>query len=656
MSQRTKRKRRRLSSVAEPPAAVAAVAVVEEEQPTLSTRDIIKQKRKVARLLREANKAAGIETRGGHNRKTTEERLRDGSYDASRHGAQQKAEILATLPPIVPRNRKIARPTGKIVLPKEAIDMGDASDELALRNGCWFETSWADHFEQTCCTHFKLWEGKWHGEDFKFLDWQRKLRRLFGWARWDPDEGRAVRRFTKAAVWIGKKNGKSPTGAAVGWYLLLFDGEMGGKLYSAARDGTQAKIVHDHAINMRKMSPSLFHRTKHNKSTGVISHEESLSSWYLLSGDNIRSQEGLNGSVIVDEAHVVDARLERVLTDMGASRPDSLWFQISTAGEDVDTYGRVDWEYGRDVAKGEIKDDQFFYLHYGVPEGTPDADLLDPKIWRKANPAMGEVVIERKFETSLLRAKKKSAADWAAFKQRRLNMWQRGAVPGIGEDWELLGNRDLVVEDFHGMGGGLGIDASDSDDLTAAIFAVKRDGVILIWPELWITERAVEKYSHLADLEQWAEEGLIHMVEGGSIRGEDTWQPAVDKLIEEIGTDVIIADPTYCSGWLARWMESDMIVEPAQQSAKYYSAPLADLENHVSEKQIEHPGNDCLDWQFHNYLVKTYGNQRKPIKDDKKPGKKIDGVQATIMAVDALRLAGDDGACVYNDNVEVRCA
>lgn len=587
---------------------------------------------------------------------SAEEKLRRGTFNATRDGAELRESQLKDLPKWRPRNRRIKKPRGTKPTKLTLSMRRDASDELAIRNGCWFCKSWADHFEKACSEHFRLWEGEWHGEPMALTNWQIQLKRIFGWARWDEDLGRAVRRFSKAAVWIAKKNKKSPTGAAVGWYLLMFDGEYGQSVYSAARDGTQARIVHNHGINMREVSPSLLHRTRVNKSTGTIYHEETLSSWKLLSGDNIRSQEGLNGSVIIDEAHVVDARLERVLVDMGASRPDALTFQISTVGNDVDTYGRRDWEYGRDVASGEVEDDAFFYLHYGVPEDTTEKKLLNPKIWLKANPAMGETVIQRKFYDSLIRAKKKSAADWSAFKQRRLNMWQRGAVPGIGQEWENLATPSLERSDLIGLGGGLGIDASDSDDLTAAVFAARRDGEILIWPEMWITQRAAEKYSHLADFEQWAEDGLLHMVEGGSIRGEDTWQPVVDKLIEKIGTTVIIADPTYCAGWLARYMETDMIVEPAQQTANYYSAPLADLENHVSEKQIAHPGNECLDWQFHNYLVKTYGNKRKPIKDDKKPGKKIDGVQATIMAVDALRLAGDTSGCVYNDDCEVRCA
>jgi phage terminase large subunit-like protein len=531
------------------------------------------------------------------------------------------------------------------VFPDEA--RVDQSDELAIANGCWFETSWADHFQKTCECHFVLWEGDWHGKPFKFLDWQKCLRRLFGWARWDAEKGRAVRRFSKAALWLPKKTGKSPAGAAVGWYLFAFDGEMGAKIKSSARDGTQAKIVHTHAINMRKMSPSLFHRTRLNKSNLTISIEENFSTWELLSGDNVRSQEGLNGSVIVDEAHVVDERLERVLVDMGASRADSMWFQISTVGDNPDSYGRRDFEYGRDVAKGEIEDDSFFFLFYGLPEDTPDSKLDDPKLWEKANPGWGVTVIPSKFEVSYRRAKKKSHADFAAFKQRRLNIWQMVATPGLGDEWARRAG-DVKLEWF--SGGGLGVDASDSDDMTAAVFAADHDGKIIIWPMLWMTQRAIEKYSHLADLEKWAAEGFLNSVEGGSLKGEEVWQPQVNRMIESIGTKCIVADSTYCSGWLASWEDTEMVVEAVKQTGEYYSAPLADLENAVAENRIVHPGNPCLDWQFGNYLVKQYGNKRRPIKDDKKPGKKIDGVAASIMALDALRLSKRDPDCVYNDN------
>jgi phage terminase large subunit-like protein len=101
-------------------------------------------------------------------------------------------------------------------------------------------------------------------------------------------------------VWIAKKNGKSPTLAAWGLYLLCADGEQGQKVYSVAKDGKQAMIAHTHAIEMVRRSPALSPdmggECTINRSTGQITYHPTSSVYKVVAGDNPQSQEGLNGS------------------------------------------------------------------------------------------------------------------------------------------------------------------------------------------------------------------------------------------------------------------------------------------------------------------------------------------------------------------------
>ena len=224
----------------------------------------------------------------------------------------------------------------------------NASDERAARNGCTFDEERGQHFINICAKKFRLWEGEYAGEPFYCVDWQFAcMMRIFGWVKFSPMHKRLVRRFTRASVWVAKKNKKSPTGAAVGLYLLGYDGEHGQHVYSAARDGKQALIVHRHALAMVRSSSELSATCTINKSTSKILHEPTGSTYEILAGDNIPSQEGLNGSVIIDETHVVNRKLALVLEDMGASRSEPLQFEISTAGNDPQSYGRIQYEFGK---------------------------------------------------------------------------------------------------------------------------------------------------------------------------------------------------------------------------------------------------------------------------------------------------------------------
>ena len=107
----------------------------------------------------------------------------------------------------------------------------NASDEKAAANGCRFEESRGrdavDWIERYC----KLYEGELAGQPLRLLDWQLDTTlRLFGWVRHSAKWGRAVRRFRQASIWVAKKNGKTPTLAAWGLYLLCGDGEPGAKV------------------------------------------------------------------------------------------------------------------------------------------------------------------------------------------------------------------------------------------------------------------------------------------------------------------------------------------------------------------------------------------------------------------------------------------
>jgi phage terminase large subunit-like protein len=59
---------------------------------------------------------------------------------------------------------------------------------------------------------------------------------------------------------------------------------------------------------MVRRSPALADECVINKSTGQITHLPTSSVYKVVAGDNPQSQEGLNGSLMVDETHVVSDR------------------------------------------------------------------------------------------------------------------------------------------------------------------------------------------------------------------------------------------------------------------------------------------------------------------------------------------------------------
>ena len=81
-------------------------------------------------------------------------------------------------------------------------------------------------------THTK---GPFARQPFHLRPWQvRIVRQLFRTRR----DG--LRQYRTALLMLPRKNGKTELAAALAVYFLLFDGEIGGEVYSAAADRDQA--------------------------------------------------------------------------------------------------------------------------------------------------------------------------------------------------------------------------------------------------------------------------------------------------------------------------------------------------------------------------------------------------------------------------------
>ena len=200
-------------------------------------------------------------------------------------------------------------------------------------------------FIEKYCRHSK---GKWARKPIVLELWQKAtIQAIFGFV--DRDTG--IRKYIKAALFIGRKNGKSTLSAAIGLYMLTADGEGGAECYSVAVKKDQAKVVWEEAKRMVKKSPTLLKKIKCLVSGIFYDRAESVFK-ALASDDN--SLDGLNASyVAADEIHAwVVKNLLDVLYDSMAAREQPLLFETSTAGKVRENVYDDEYGYYEDVIKG----------------------------------------------------------------------------------------------------------------------------------------------------------------------------------------------------------------------------------------------------------------------------------------------------------------
>lgn len=533
--------------------------------------------------------------------------------------------------------------------------MRDASDELAVSNGCRFDEGRGQFAVDWIEEYLRLYEGVWAGRPFVLHDdWQYETTmRLFGWVRpneeWRDElpESEFIRRFRRLIVFIPKKNKKSPTLAA--WMAYVMGGEPGEeKCFPTAKNGKQIrKNVVRHFHEMIRKSPELSKEFVINRSTAEVFHGPTNSTMIPLSSDNVvaqQSNEGLNGSVFVDEVHVVDrahiARVDRA----GISRPEPIHAEVSTVGDDTDSYGYARFEYAEGVISGGIKDDETLAVIYAAPKDLADEDLFaDPEKYGKmANPAWGHTVKRSEFLADLERSKK-SLRDLADFKMYRLNIWQASAKPWIDmASWDACGGPVELHRDDPIY---LGMDLASKDDFAALVAAQDQGGTIAVSGHYWTTEARARAHSDAGlPIYDWAEQGWVTICDGAEIDLND-----VELAVLDWHRDYDVASAAH-DPWGARGMrqrladEHGVAMVEIPQNYRHLSDPSKALDAKVNGLLVAHSGDPVLRWMAKNATVKEdeTSDLIRPVKPKRQSMKAIDGVVAFVMAIGEMEaMAGE---------------
>lgn len=517
------------------------------------------------------------------------------------------------------------------------------ADEAAALAGCRMDEErgqWVvDWIERYC----RLYEGDYAGQPFKMLPWQRDITmRIFGWCYFSEEWDREIRRFRKASIWVPKKNGKSPLLASYGLYLLAGDGEPGQKIYAVAKDGGQAMISFRHAMTMCEMSPELMDECevkKGGREGPQVIHVPSRSVYKIVAGDNPNSQEGLNGSVMVDETHVVNRKLMRVLRGAGISRSEPLQIEVSTAGNNPDGYGKSQFDYGAKVLSGEVVDQAFFYRSYAADQKISDEELGNgiAEIGKSANPSWGVTVKATELVEEYNRSKS-NPSELLDFKMYRLNIWQSSANPFLP-----AGSWDTCVEQFNesdleGQPCYAGLDLSlkwDSTAFTLVFPDVSENGhsTYRVLSYFWLPEKAAREQRELVSWYNWQKSGHISIT-----HGDITDFPLVKSFIlscaERFNIRQLLYDERFAQTMCQELQdEHGMNVSPFAQTPKNFTGTMDHLLASVVSKRIKHNGNAVMNWQCGNLSFKETPYGKRPVKPEGGQHLKIDGPVAMLMAL-----------------------
>jgi len=508
-------------------------------------------------------------------------------------------------------------------------------------------------------THCYLYEGPMAGQPMIVEDWQYEFfMQMFGWCYYHPEFKKWVRRFREASVWIPKKNAKSPTLAAAGLYVFCGEGEQGQKCYSVARDGEQAKISHTHAVHMVEQSPTLSRECKIYRNTWDIIHIPTNSRYGIVNAKNATSQEGLNGSIFVDETHVVGNDIMEIIRRAGISRMQPVQLEFSTAGDISNQYGKSRFDQGVLMEKCATDEDfnpRLLFMNFSIHQDISPREHATAqsvmKLAVKTNPAIGRL-FTREDILNDWQSSRRSPHMEAQFLRYRLGKWVQVGANWLGSGaWEQCKHEgNLTLSKLKPYPCAVGVDLSSTRDTTSVVllFGVPRQGdpsdiVPYIASFFWLPQPSIQRYKNQIDLTVFKnhltftpDEAVDHTVIADFI-----------TELRDQGFDIrgVGFDPFHSRIWLDRMIKvhgwNQLHLRTIPTSIRQLSPSTKDIEALVLNHNLVHDGNPVMTWQFSNaqVLEDRMGNYMpcKPGVQRAKGGgtddcRKVDGIIALVNA------------------------
>jgi len=471
--------------------------------------------------------------------------------------------------------------------------------------------------------------GDFSGAPFTLRPWQARIIRQLFKTRKD-----GLRQYRTALLMFPRKNGKTELAAAIAIYCLLFDGQQGGEIYLAAADREQASKVYHAMVAMLRADAELCAHVEIIESQKRIVHRKSDSFCKAISAEAY-SKHGFNASVVIyDELHCAPNReLWDVLATSQGARLQPLLMAISTAGYDRNS---ILWElyaHAKRVLETPAIDPTFLPIIYEAPI---DAEWTDEKVWKQANPALGDFRSLEDMRILAQRAKEIPAQE-NTFRRLYLNQWTEQAARWIPvAAWDAC-QTPIDMAALRGRRCYVGMDLSSTQDLTALVAVFPTEDGFDVLPHFFvpadkIRERSVRDH---VPYDEWARRGLLQATSGNVVDYEAV-RAVLHTWHDWFELRSIAFDPWNATDLTNRLFNQDGLpCVKMRQGYASLSAPTKALEKAILSRSLRHDGHPVLRWNISNVAVESdaAGN----LKLSKKVStERIDGAAALVMAVDRM--------------------
>lgn len=345
--------------------------------------------------------------------------------------------------------------------------------------------------------------------------------------------GTQRRRFTEAFIMVPRKNDKTRFSASLCFALGLLDRRSGSTIYITSAALRQSLESFNFLLyNIRHQGEEEHYRILDNNNEHSIFRQFDDGHFKIVAlAANPDSQDSFNCNyAIADELHAYKrAKQYNIIREAMKSYTNKLMVGITTAGDDMNSFGYRRMRYGQKVLSGAVTADELYVFIAKAPEGeNGEVDYTNPTVHEIANPSYGVIIRPWEIMKDAVEAQNdpqqrkdflaKSLNVYTAALRAYFNLAEfqdsneraeelLGIDPAWDRDRKITALARLPVQWYGGT------DLSKLHDLTAAVLYGEHRGVDIVIPHAWfpVVEAHRKADEDNIPLFGWQDDGWLTM-------------------------------------------------------------------------------------------------------------------------------------------------
>ncbi len=497
-------------------------------------------------------------------------------------------------------------------------------------------------------------EGALAPGNFKLELWQKALvSAIFGIV-----DSKGLRQFREVLLVIGRKNGKSILASSIARYMWMVEGGYGAKIYTIAPKLDQADIIYNNIWQQTIVDPEYKALQKRldelrGKRQGDAHARRFIeemprhrqSDLYLPVNNGTvkkiafssKRSDGFNPSLtLCDEigsGWVGEAGLRQysvMKSGMGA-RPESLIISLTTAGYlDGGIFDELMKRSTRFLL-GDSKEKKLLPMLYIIDDPDKWNDINE---LRKANPNLG-VSISVDYMLEEIAVAEGSLTQKGEFLCKYANLKQNSSIAWLdAQDVEKCSGEPMSLEDFRSSYAVVGIDLSQTTDLTAVSCVIKRDGKYNIFTQFFMPSEKIEEATARDGVPymQYVKRGFLTLSGENFVDYHDCYQWITDLVEKYEIYPLKVGYDRYSAQYLIKDLEGyGCQCDDVYQGDNLWSI-IQEVGARIKSGEIRIGSNDLLKAHFLNSAIKMNNDRGRGRLIKVNPTSHVDGMASVLDA------------------------